>query len=71
MAKDTICETPEPGGSRLSDKYLLEAYSGPEFPQGRASLVAQTRKNLPANAGYTGLTPGSGRAPGGRNGNPL
>ena len=68
---DTTCETPEPGGSRLTHKYLLEAYSGPEFPQGRASLVAQTGKNLPANAAYTGLTPGSGRAPGGRNGNPL
>ena len=28
-------------------------------------------KNLPANAGDTGVIPGSGRAPGGRNGNPL
>ena len=28
-------------------------------------------KNLPANAGDTGLIPGSGRSPGGRNGNPL
>ena len=62
---------PEPGGSRLTDKYLLDDYSEPEFPQARASLVAQTVKNLPASAGYTGLTPGSGRAPGGRHGNPL
>ena len=36
----------------------------------RASLVAQTVKNLPANAGDTGLIPGSGRSPGERNGNP-
>ena len=28
-------------------------------------------KNLPANAGDTGLIPGSGRSPGGGNGNPL
>ena len=28
-------------------------------------------KNLPANAGDTGLIPGSGRYPGGGNGNPL
>ena len=28
-------------------------------------------KNLPANAGDLGLIPGSGRSPGGRNGNPL
>ena len=28
-------------------------------------------KNLPANAGDVDLTPGSGRSPGGGNGNPL
>ena len=28
-------------------------------------------KNLPANAGEVGSIPGSGRAPGGGNGNPL
>ena len=28
-------------------------------------------KNLPANAGDTGLIPGSGRSPAERNGNPL
>ena len=28
-------------------------------------------KNPPANAGDTGLIPGSGRSPGGRNDNPL
>ena len=28
-------------------------------------------KNLPANAGDTDSTPGSGRSPGGGNGNPL
>ena len=28
-------------------------------------------KNLPANAGDAGLIPGSGKSPGGGNGNPL
>ena len=28
-------------------------------------------KNLPANAGSAGVIPGSGRSPGGGNGNPL
>ena len=40
----------------------------------RASQVALVVKNLPVNAedtGYVGLIPGSGRSPGGRNGNPL
>ena len=36
----------------------------------RASLVAQTVKNLPAMQ-QTGSIPGSGRSPGGGNGNPL
>ena len=36
-----------------------------------ASLVAQMVKNLPANAGDWDLTPGSGRSPGGGQGNPL
>ena len=39
-----------------------------------ASLVAQMVKNLPANAGDmgdAGSIPGSGRSPGGGNGNPL
>ena len=35
------------------------------------SLVAQIGRNLPANAGDVGLIPGSGRSPGGGNGNPL
>jgi len=33
--------------------------------------VAQCKRNLPANAGDTGLIPGSGTSPGERNGNPL
>ena len=40
----------------------------------KASQVARWVKNPPANAvgtGNTGLLPGSGRSPGGRNGNPL
>ena len=36
-----------------------------------ASLVAQIVKNPPANAGNVGSTPGSGRSPGEKNGNPL
>ena len=35
------------------------------------SLVLQTVKNLPANAGNMGSIPGSGRSPGEGNGNPL
>ena len=38
------------------------------------SQVAPVMKNLPANTGHVrdaGLTPGSGRSPGGGNGNPL
>ena len=41
---------------------------------GRASQMAQAIKNPPADAGGTGdmdLIPGSGRSPGGGNGNPL
>ena len=37
----------------------------------RASLVTQTVKNLPANAGDPGLSPGLGRSPGGGNDNPV
>ena len=36
-----------------------------------ASLVVLVVKNPPANAGDLGLIPGSGRSPGGENGNPL
>ena len=37
----------------------------------QASLVAQIVKNPPANAGIMGSTPGLGRSPGEKNGNPL
>ena len=37
----------------------------------RASLVAQTVKNAPANAGDASSVPGLGRSPGKGNGNPL
>ena len=37
----------------------------------QASLVAQTVKNPPANAGDLGWTPGLGGSPGEGNGNPL
>ena len=46
----------------------------PGFQQTSASgvsLVAQTGKNLPDNAGDPSLIPGSGRSPGGENGNSL
>ena len=36
-----------------------------------ASQVGLVVKNLPANAGYAGLIPGSGRLPAGGHGNPL
>ena len=36
-----------------------------------ASPVVLVVKNLPANAGDPGSTPGSGRSAGGRHGNPL
>ena len=36
----------------------------------RVSLVAQTVKNLPANAGDLGSIPGLGTSPGGRHRNP-
>ena len=36
-----------------------------------ASQVNSVLKNPPANAGDTGSIPGSGRCPGGGNGNPL
>ena len=37
----------------------------------RASLVAQTVKNPPADGGDVSSIPGSGRSLGGENGNPL
>ena len=42
-----------------------------EFPGGCASLIAQSVKNLPANAKDLGSSPGLGRSPGEGNGNPL
>ena len=36
-----------------------------------ASQVALVAKTLPANAGYAGSIPGSGRSPGGGNGTPV
>ena len=46
------------------------AYNMFGFVSTWASVVAQTIKNLPANAGHPGSIPGSGRSPGERNGNP-
>ena len=43
---------------------------GNAFKRG-APLVAQTVKNLPADAGDLGSVPGSGRSPEEGNGNPL
>ena len=45
-----------------------------KYPEQGASQVALEVKNLPANAGDirdSGLTPDSGRSPGGGHGNPL
>ena len=53
----------ESGMTELLTLTLTQDYLG--FPAG--SVV----KNLPANAGDTGLIPGSGRSPGEGNGNPL
>ena len=51
--------------SRTRLKWLRSSSSKPY--KGLPSVV----KNPPANAGYTGSIPGSGRAPGEGNGNPL
>ena len=51
-------------------QYLISKPVFPEVPIKRASLVAQTVKNLP-NAGVLGSIPGSRRSPGEGNGNPL
>ena len=40
----------------------------PQLSRRGASLVAQLVKNLPSNAGYSGLIPGSGKSPGERMG---
>ena len=52
----------------------VEHHGGCLGAVGRASQVAPVVKNLPASAGDirdAGLTPGSGRSPGGGKGNPL
>ena len=46
------------------------AYNMFGFVSTWASVVAQTIKNLPANAGDPGSIPGSGRSPGEQNSNP-
>ena len=62
----------------LPTKFITMAASEPQFPcqyhGERASQVALLVKNLPASAGHirdVGSIPGSGRSPGGGNGNPL
>ena len=54
-----------PGRSRIGATYLH--VDGRE----KGFLDGSVVKNLPANAGDQGSIPGSGRSPGGRNGNPL
>ena len=59
---------PEPPGK----PYPTVSHQGEEY-ESAASQVTRVEKNLPANAGDlrdAGLTPGSGRPPGGGNGNP-
>ena len=48
--------------------WFLHLLSFTDLP---ASLVAQSVKNPPANAGDSGLISGPGRSPGEANGNPL
>ena len=57
--------SPAPG-QRQFQKFLPELYAVPRGFSGGTVV-----KNPPANAGDTGLIPGSGRSPGGGNGNPL
>ena len=59
-------------------QYLLITYNGKESDKRYIYLYTihthpggSVVKNLPANAGDAGLIPGSGRYPGGGNGNPL
>ena len=59
-----MCDFSWKKGSKLLKKNLFENYAE-GFPGG--SVV----KNLPANAGYTGSIPGSGRSAGERNGKAL
>ena len=49
----------------IIDLFQDTVYRYMGFPGGAAV------KNLPANAGDAGLLPGSGKSPGGGNGNPL
>ena len=56
-----------PGTEWISVKPKNESY----YLFFRIALMAQTGKNLPANAGAPGWIPGSGRSPGGGHGNPL
>ena len=55
------------GNSIFSDVIDYDAFTVDD----RASLVAQTVKNLPANAGDRGSVPRLGRSPGEGHGNPL
>ena len=63
-------------GAQPSDKYTSPVLTPatqilPPLLTLGTSLVAQTVKNLPANAGEPGSIPGSGRSPGEGNGYPL
>ena len=51
--------------------YSLFVQGFPRTSTSRASLMAQTLKDLPDNAGDPGLIPGPGRSSGGGNANPL
>ena len=51
--------------------YSLFVQGFPQTSTSGASLLAQTVKDLPDNAGDPGSIPGPGRSPGGGNANPL
>ena len=55
----------------MKEKFRLHIYITCLYIHIWASLVAQTVKNLPANAGDLNLIPGSGRSPGEGTGYPL
>ena len=60
-------------GVREAQRNRILTESRHHLRHGRGGIprLAQLVKNLPANAGDVGSIPGSGRAPGGGNGNPL
>ena len=58
--------------TQLSNQAHIHTHTHTHTTFTKAGLPGgSAEKNPPANAGDVGLTPGSGRSPGERNGNPL